>query len=308
MAWALGRSTVAQGRPDKQSCYTIPPFSPRAGGYPQYYDDSFRTTYALHPVTGAWTRLGGRLATGRGDFTGVELGGLVYVYGGYSYPDFCVPLRSTEVYSPANDSWSRGPDLPDNLAEKGDGVVLGGAIYTMGGEKKAVTSGCVDTDITPLREVFSLTVGAVAWKNETWLPDARMRFGATSALGRIFVFGGQSKPIDGGFEIPLLSTVYAYDPAGIAPSPTPAPCSTNSAPSYSAGAIGGAIVATAVGTSLIWLLVLLICRRRCCGARASGGGAAPKAEPDAGADRAPLRQLASEPAPRVSTNDIVVMP
>lgn len=84
-------------------------------------------TYAFSPRTRSWTRRAGQLRTGRGDFTGSALNGLVYVYGGYSVPTgFCLPLSSAEAYSPANDSWVPAPPLPINIAEKGVGLTLGG--------------------------------------------------------------------------------------------------------------------------------------------------------------------------------------
>lgn len=190
------------------------------------------------------------------------------------------------------------------------------AVYSIGGEKKAVTVGCNDADIIAVRSVFTLGHGASAWENETSLPDPRMRFSAEAAAGRVYVFGGQNAPMDGTNELSLIYTVYAYDPAPSAsPGPSPAPaarsCDANAV--YSPGAMGGAIIATLIGTSIVWLVVLLALRcrsgRRGADAPKAGGGAtAPRAEPsDAGVDQAPLRQLGANSEPRVSTSDVRVV-
>ena len=193
--------------------------------------------------------------------------------------------------------------------------MLNGTLYTMGGEKKSRTVDCNDKDITPLRDMFAFTPASNAWKNATWLPDARMRFAAASAGGRIFVFGGQGAPITEGdyTEIPLLFTVFAYDPAGVpsaSPSPSPA-SSASSALTYSPGVLGGAIVATGIGMLIAVVLAIFACRRYCpcClgGAAGVGRDRGATAQPvaDAGGDHKPLRQ-ADESAPRMSLSEVIV--
>jgi hypothetical protein len=244
---------------------TLPPPPPprrlgasvRAGGYSSYYDISYNSTFAFSPVTKTWTRLGGTLRTGRGDFTGTDLNGLIYVYGGYSSADFCVPLATTEVYSPANDSWTPGPNLPVNSAEKDDGVVVDGSIFAIGGETKRVAVGCTDPDIVPLRGVYSYKPGAASsgWVNETYLPDGRMRFAAAESGGIVYVIGGQGLPIDDGAEIPLIYTVLAY--AVPSPSPSPAPGSTTYF-GYTPSELGGGLAGMFLGTLLLIAIVVVV--------------------------------------------------
>jgi hypothetical protein len=83
--------------------------------------------WSLDPSSGVWTQKTSVPAPGIGATysDGVELGGTIYLFGGYSIAG---PHRLLWKYNVAADSWSRGQDLPsDNF---GSAVaVVGGKIY-----------------------------------------------------------------------------------------------------------------------------------------------------------------------------------
>ena len=169
---------------------------------------------------------------GRGDVGGAVINGIGYVYGGYSTDSFCQPLRYVESFNPAWNNWTLRAPLPDAVAEKEDGAVLGGRIFVIGGEKKAVTAGCIDQDLVPTRAVYAYDPRTNAWSNETTLPDAHFRFGATAGNNVIYVAGGQGPIVDNSV-FPVLYGMYAFDYAGYA-----APVAT----CYNAGAVAGAVI------------------------------------------------------------------
>jgi hypothetical protein len=222
------------------SCSTVGTSVYVMGGYSSFYDAVSPQTYAFTPSNAAnpWTKKTATMAFPRGDFASVELGGKIYAYGGYQL-DFCNPIRSLEVYDPVADKWANSTALPSGLAAKDDGVVIGSLFIVIGGERKSKTVGCVDTDITPLKAVYSFNAATRTWANETTLPDARMRFAAAGANGVAYVFGGQG-PLINGNKNPILYTSYAY----VSPS---SPAAEKTVPyDIFAGAIAGTAVATFV--------------------------------------------------------------
>ena len=243
-------STLATAYPSElgsdNSCSTMGEAIYVFGGYSPDYSASLATIYSFSPATVSWTRMAGSLSQGRGDFASVALGSSIYIYGGYAVPDFCRPLDSTEVYTPATDSITPGPALPTRLAEKDDGVVVNGAIVSFGGETKSTWPSCDDTKITPLRGVYSLMPAAGAvWANETQLPDSRMRFAAAEAGGTAYVFGGQGPLM--GTSLPILYSALSY----VAP-----PAAADATVPYLvfAGAIAGAVLATAALAAAVLVL------------------------------------------------------
>lgn len=223
------------------------------GGYTQFYEVSVNRVWAFKPArggAGTWTRSRANLTTGRGDFASVELGGSIYVYGGYttsfnnSNNWACNPLTSMEVYSPASDSFTPGTPLPAALAEKDDGVVVGGRMFSIGGERKAKAIGCKDPDIVPLTEVFSYDAVTRTWANETSMPDARMRFASAVVGGTIIVFGGQGAV--SGTTIPLLYSAFKY----VVPPVAPAEPVTVPYASFAGAVAGTAITAFALAAAV----------------------------------------------------------
>lgn len=146
------------------------------GGYTPDYSSSLATTYAFTPASdaesGVWVRKNGNMTLPRGDFAAVEVpssqggnGTKGLIYGGYSTqfpgPDgglngewYCRPLNGVEMYDVDTDTWTAVGPLPMPLAEKDDGIIIGGRLYSIGGERKSRLSGCTDLDIDPVFGVF----------------------------------------------------------------------------------------------------------------------------------------------------------
>jgi hypothetical protein len=272
------------------------------GGYNRDYTVSYASTYSF-TITPGTKGLEGvfkaltPMPMGIGDFSSVAFPATlpplapappsIHVYGGYTanlVPAddwYCKPLTVHFVYTPSTNTWTTAAPMPFPLAEKDDGVVVGGKIFSVGGESKRIAKGCSDTDIVALREVWSWDPAKPGeWGNETWLPSSVMRFASapfpmptTSASGApttttfLYVFGGQKDLINGD-TLPLSSVVYVYNPS---PTPTPAPASpsgssaASSSPTFTPEILAMGIVVTFVLTCLLGLVLyrtgLLGCRR-----------------------------------------------
>lgn len=278
------------------SCSTVGGSIFVMGGYSPDYT-ALNATFAFTPAAGPasaswWVRKAGQLLQARGDFSSVEAGGKVYAYGGYVTGEFCTPIATTEVYNPAADTWGSAPSLPMGLAEKDDGLVLGGRIYSFGGETKSVPIGCTDEDIMPLRNVYSMDPAAPAagWRVEPDLPIASMRFGGAAFDEAAYIFGGQGAIVDNE-TLPIAYRATRFFPGATpttptltaTPTPTATPTTPAPAPSasntYPAGTLAGAIVGTCLLTvAAIALCAFLVIRKRR-SARADKGLVLTSAEP-----------------------------
>ena len=262
--WSTLTSQYPADLGSDNSCTTMGSVVYISGGYNSDYSVSWNTTYAFSPSAapgGNWTRLRGQMVWGRGDFSSVGLNGLIHVYGGYTVADFCAPIPTHEVYNPLNDSWYALASMWDNIAEKDDGLAIGGLIYSFGGEKKKVLSGCSDTDITPVTDVMSFDPATNAWANVTLLPDPRMRFAAAAVGSTVWLFGGQGPVVDGNM-IPILTSTYCFFVYG-----NPAGTGTPSATTFTKGDIAGAVLGTFFATVAVAAGVAIVLVRRGWGAR-----------------------------------------
>lgn len=255
------------------SCTTVGNSVYLMGGYPQFYEPAFTSTFAFTPSAPApaplWVEKRGTMNTPRGDFASVGTAdGRVFVYGGYSTAAgsswFCTPLSSVEVYNPVTDEWANSPaTMLVPAAEKDDGLLLNGRVYAFGGETKEVAVNCTDSDIMPLKGVFSIdpsAPGGGTWRSEATLPTPIMRFAATELDGAVYIFGGQGAEVSSG-SLPIKYTAYKFLPG---PPPAASPSSSPSPPpgvSYAPGVLGGAIIGTFLLT-LVALVVFFVCRSR----------------------------------------------
>jgi len=239
------------------SCSTVGEVIYVFGGYTQDYSVSLGTVWAFAPFAngslaaggaGVWTRRAGAMLTGRGDFASVTaLDGRIHVYGGYRSPDFCSPLASHEIYDPAADNFTLAAPLPRALAEKDDGLVVGGLLFSIGGETKADATGCGDVDITPLTKVYSFSGATNSWSVVGDLPDGRMRFASAERNGVIYTFGGQGALLDAGSStpfLPILYTAFSYSPTDSGGGGGGGAAAAGA--SYGPGDIAGAVIGTAL--------------------------------------------------------------
>jgi N-acetylneuraminic acid mutarotase len=217
--WTANVATYPGDLGSDNSCSTLNGAIYLAGGYSNAYDVSYGTTYRFDPGTSTFTRLNGRMLQGRGDFSSAASpGGVLRVWGGYSNASSdlasswaCLPLATSEVYDPVADAWSAGPPLPMALADHGDGIIINGTIYSVGGETKKRPVGCDYYDLVAVSDVLALNASATAWGRVTPLPVPRMRSTSAGVNSTIYLFGGQSAFVNGttlGF-FPLAYSAYA---------------------------------------------------------------------------------------------------
>ena len=127
----------------------------------------------------AWRRLPTALPTPREHLTAVALAGRLHVIGGRWSGQG--NLATLEIYEPATNSWSRGPDMP--MARGGlTAAVLDGLIHVTGGED--LDSG----ETFAAHEVFDPATGG--WTNAPPLPTSRHGLASGEIGGRWYVVGG----------------------------------------------------------------------------------------------------------------------
>jgi kelch-like protein 17 (actinfilin)/kelch-like protein 20 len=168
------------------------------GGYGYKYpypDPAADATEVYDPLTGVWAAAAKMPNGGKGDISAVEMGGEIYVPGGWmnAFSDQLV------AYNPSSDSWAT---LAPMHAARGDKAVVGldGRLYVVGGETwSGRTAPCrwdtaisCDVNQVPIHGVEQFTPTTGTWVPVSPLPDARFRFAAAAANGAIFVFGGHA--------------------------------------------------------------------------------------------------------------------
>lgn len=140
----------------------------------------------------SWSTLA-PLATARQEVAVAELGGLVYVIGGF---DGTGTVRSTvERYDPATDSWMTVASLP---------VVIHHATATAANGKLYVIGGWSDFFATALADVYEYDPGTDSWIAKTDMPTARGSPAAAEVGGMIYVVGG--------WNAGVVDDFAAYDP------------------------------------------------------------------------------------------------
>src|SRR5207342_2464021 len=107
---------------------------------------------------GAWTRAA-PLPSSRTEVTGAELGGRLYVVGGFGQGG-----DQVEVYDPRADRWERRAPLPVPLHHAA-AVAVGDRLYVVGGYSGGQWA-VLDT-------VFEYDPGADRWRPRAPLPTAR---------------------------------------------------------------------------------------------------------------------------------------
>jgi N-acetylneuraminic acid mutarotase len=155
------------------------------------YVDS--TTYAAtqrgdvyDPATNAWSRLADAPTKITHAGTAVDdQTGTVWMVAGF-IGDFPAPQGTDVVwkYTPANDTWTRGPDLPEARGA-GGAAIVGRTLYYFGGSDATRSS--------DESEAWSLELDNpdATWQPIASMPTARNHFGYAAVGTRIYVIGGQ---------------------------------------------------------------------------------------------------------------------
>ena len=132
------------------------------------------------------------MPSARTEVAAVELGGKIYVIGGYDKGSHLV-----EEYDPATDSWRGRASLPKPLHHVG-AAALNGKIYVIGGYISGV--GPVDT-------VYEYAPAKDQWTTKKAMPTARGALTVGVVSGKIYAVGGIGK---NGRNTPANES---YDPA-----------------------------------------------------------------------------------------------
>ena len=149
------------------------------------------------PAPGTWTTLAPMLQP-RSEMAIAELGGKVYVIGGY--PPGRIPSNVVQVYDPATNSWTLGPPTPVPLHHS-HAVAVEGRLFLIGGEFDGASTG---RPSVYLSTVYELDVAAGAWRSRAPMPTNRSGGGVGVIDGKIYVAGGRP---------PRGNDFAVYDPA-----------------------------------------------------------------------------------------------
>ena len=149
---------------------------------------------AADPEPGHWG-MRAPLLEPNSEFAVAELGGKIYVLGGY--PAGRVTVKTVQIYDTAADQWVIGPPLPERN-NHGMAVGFNGKVYLIGGQTTAEgTDSYVDT-------VYELDPAVGRWAEKARMPTKRSA-GVPVILGdKIYVAGGRP---------PRGSDFAIYDPA-----------------------------------------------------------------------------------------------
>lgn len=115
----------------------------------------------------------------------VELGGKVYMIGGY--PGGRIPVADVRVYDAAANQWSVGPSLPLELHHAMSAAV-NGRIYLIGGEFQGAGTGLPSIYVNT---VYELDPAVDVWTTRMAMPTGRSGGGAAVVDGKIYVAGGR---------------------------------------------------------------------------------------------------------------------
>jgi N-acetylneuraminic acid mutarotase len=127
-----------------------------------------------------------------------EIGGKIYVVGGFRLPDSgpaaWQPIDNVWEYDPAADSWKALAPLPTKRGSA-NAVVVSGKIYVIGGA--GLHPGSKETVVHPTRPHRALDTNEVydpatnRWEARSAMPTARNHAAAAAVGSRIYVIGGR---------------------------------------------------------------------------------------------------------------------
>jgi len=179
------------------------------GGY-----DSYATNWIFDPVRNSWAA-GTPMRDARAGHTAVTLGGKIIVYGGYDQSagsgvgrDDFSSIGSTEIYDPAQSTWTSVKDGPERSWHAA--AVVGDLMYVVGGTNCYMDKLCY-SHVDPYPDTgFLSSASRYNPANDSWTelpPMSTPRYGPAAAEfnGELWVFGG----FDGNWT---LDTVEVFDP------------------------------------------------------------------------------------------------
>jgi N-acetylneuraminic acid mutarotase len=158
---------------------------------------SLGTLEVYDPGADAWEQKA-KMLISRVIISSAVLDGKIYVAGGQN--NVGGGEKRFDIYDPATDTWTQGPDLREDHWLGSGSAAANGKIYTIGGYKKGIGP----TDI-----VEEYNPATNNWNGKESLPTPRYHCGVTVPFvgGQIYMIGGS------GPEGKVVSTVETYDPA-----------------------------------------------------------------------------------------------
>ncbi len=127
--------------------------------------------------------------------------GKIYIFGGNSTwnPEGVITLKTTFIYDPATDTWTRGADMP-TARYLATATEVGGKIYVIGGRTLDASGGGGPVNVNEVYDPATDT-----WATKAPIPQAIRGHAAGAYNGKVYVFGGNT----GTYQ----RTVRIYDPA-----------------------------------------------------------------------------------------------
>lgn len=155
------------------------------------------------PATNKWTRLRDMPFTPITHAGTAIDGKYIWLVGNYLGDHPGPGNKKVYRYDTANDTWTRGPDLPLDRGA-GAAAIVGRNLHFYGG--LGAERGADRTD----HFVLNLDDVSAGWQRRASLPSGRNHVSGASLNGQIYVIGGQKDEEE---KQLALSSVYRYDPA-----------------------------------------------------------------------------------------------
>ncbi|MEO3747611.1 S8 family serine peptidase [Plantactinospora sp. B5E13] len=152
--------------------------------------------WAYDPADGTWDALP-NLPTGRARPSAVELGGKLYVFGGWAPGG--TPVNTVDVFDPAAGTWSTLPTTNPTPAAAAGTAVADGKVYLVGG---CLTNTCAESDKVVVFDAATGTFGQVAG-----YPHSTSWMSCGGVGGKVYCGGGLSGDT-------AVTDAWVYDPAG----------------------------------------------------------------------------------------------
>ncbi len=158
----------------------------------------FAQRMIVQDIAGSWSTFSSNGFTPRGAFTTQEVGGKIYVIGGFNGADY---MSTIEVYDPATDSWD-SIVAPGFTPRRGmSSVVVGGRVYTFGGANGS--GGSNGSGALSTFEVFDPTTNTWSTPVTTGVMTPRWRSCSVLLRDKVYVMGG--------FNNGTVNTVEIFD-------------------------------------------------------------------------------------------------
>lgn len=149
---------------------------------------ALNTAECYEPAKDAWTLIA-PMPTARSGIVAASFHDKIHVMGGgFKKPDGTFQfLTVVEIYDPATNSWTKGPDL-QRRHDAPAAAVMGGRIYLVGGHLPEATGGPLTDPAFDFFEVFDVINGR--WLELSPMPTPRFSLALVPWQGELLAMGG----------------------------------------------------------------------------------------------------------------------